>query len=329
MKMDKICHLSKDFESSLRWDAHVCPPLKVNSDLSFLKRYKTSGVNFVSLNAGFDLMTQKDILELLKYFHEWINKHNTEYAVVQNVQEIMDNCANNILSIAFDIEGCDLLGERLEVIADLYALGVRQMVFAYNNNNAAGGGCFDADIGLTDYGKKLVKEFNDVGMVVDCSHVGYKTSLDIIDCSSAAVVFSHSNPKKLVNHPRNITDEQMVACANRGGVVGINGIGIFLGDNDITTRRMVEHVDYAVQKIGINHVGIGLDCVFDLEEINAFVKSNPATFPKKLGFNNVAVAEPEQFAEFNELLSLKGYSNHDIDLVLGKNFLRIADLVWK
>ena len=82
---------------------------------------------------------------------------------------------------------------------------------------------------------------NELGIVVDCSHCGYRTTMEAIDWSEAPVVFSHSNPRALVDHERNIHDDQAQACASRGGVVGVNGISLFLGDKTVSTRVMADH----------------------------------------------------------------------------------------
>lgn len=324
--------LKNDFQINRRpicWDAHSCPSFTVGVDLSFLSRYKNSGVNFVSLNVGFDLTNQVETLELIDYFHQWILERNDEYMIVGNVQQIFECQLKNILSVAFDIEGCNLLNGKLDMVSRFYTLGVRQMLFAYNKNNSVGGGCFDVDVGLTQFGKNLIKEFNEVGMVIDCSHVGYQTSMEIIELSKHPIIFSHSNPVRLVNHPRNITDEQIIACAKIGGVIGINGIGIFLGNNDTRTEKIVEHIDYVAQLVGADHVGIGLDCIFSIDEIKSYTKKNPDAFPSKYGFDDVAVAEPEQFLEIKKLLAIRGYSKSEINNILGENFLRIAQTVWK
>lgn len=313
----------------IRWDAHGCPPFKVGTDLSFLNRYKNSGLNVVSLNVGFGLMSQKEILELIGYFQQWLLSHNEEYMLIGSIQDILECRQNDKLSITLDIEGCDLLHGKIEMIQQLYELGVRQMLFSYNNNNSYGGGCFDRHKGLTAIGRKLVKEFNKVGMLIDCSHVGHQTSLEIMEISAHPIVFSHSNPEKLVNHPRNISDEQIVACAASGGVIGINGVGIFLGHNDIRTEKIIEHIDYIVQKVGPNHVGIGLDCVFNQDEIKNYVKNNPDTFPAKYHFDDVAIAQPEQFPEIGNLLAKKGYPESAINNILGQNFFRVASAVWR
>src|SRR3990167_2681906 len=313
----------------IRWDAHGCPPFKIGADLSFLNRYKNSGVNFISLNIGFDLTTQTEAVELINYFHQWIQKNHNDYAIIENAHQLVECRTKNKLGIAFDIEGCNLLNCKLEMVSKFYSLGVRQMVFAYNNNNISGGGCFDKDTGLTTFGNQLVHECNNVGMIIDCSHVGHQTSMEIIELSQYPVVFSHSNPTRLVNHPRNITDEQIVACAEKNGVIGINGIGIFLGNNDVRTEKIVEHIDYVAQMVGAEHVGIGLDCVFDTEEVQSFIDNNPETFPVEHGFNDVAIAQPEQFSEISELLAIRGYAENDINNILGENFLRIAKTVWR
>lgn len=316
--------------SSIRWDAHGCPPFKIGTDLSFLKRYKNSGVNFISLNVGFDLTTKSEALQLINYFRQWIHQHNDDYVIIENIEELLECQKTNKLGIAFDLEGCNLLDGQLDMVSQFYSLGVRQMVFAYNTNNLSGGGCFDTDICLTSFGKQLVKKCNRVGMVIDCSHVGFQTSLDIINLSEHPVIFSHSNPATLVQHPRNITDKQIIACAAKGGVIGINGIGLFLGSNELLAEKIVEHIDYVAKLVGIQHVGIGLDCVFDSSEVKDFVKSNPRTFPLKYGFaNDVVVAEPEQFSNIAELLFLRDYCESDINDILGENFLRVAKAVWR
>lgn len=310
----------------IRWDAHGCPPFKIGADLSFLKRYKNSGVNFLSLNVGFDLTSQEETLAIINYFHQWIKKHNDEYVIVESVNEIFEMQMNNKLSIAFDIEGCNVLNDDLEMVETIYRLGVKQMLFAYNNNNSAGGGCFDEDIGLSKFGRQLVRKCNEVGMVVDCSHVGYRTSMEIMELSTHPIVFSHSNPMGVLNHPRNILDEQIFACAAQNGVIGINGIGIFLGNNNVCSEKIVEHIDYIVQKVGSEHVGIGLDCLFAPEEVETYIQSNPSYFPDE---QVVAIAQPEQFSEIGRLLMARGYVDNDINNILGENFLRVAKAVWK
>src|SRR3546814_1364261 len=110
-----------------------------------------------------------------------------------------------------------------------------------------------------------------VGMVACCSHTGYRTARDVIEYSRNPVIFSHSNPRALFDHPRNIPDDLMLGCARTGGVVCLNGIGIFLGNNDTSTENYFRHMDYAVQLVGAAHVGIGLDYLFDVGELEEYI----------------------------------------------------------
>jgi membrane dipeptidase len=143
------------------------------------------------------------------------------------------------------------------------------------------------------------------------------------------VIYSHSNPAALYEHPRNIPDEALVACAATGGVVGINGGGILLGRNDNSTDTFVRHLDYAVQLIGIDHVGIGLDYVFDESEFEDYLVEMGRAHPG-LGYDKgVRMVAPEQIAPAAEHLGRLGYSEGDLAAVLGGNWLRVAHAVWK
>src|SRR5262245_11832962 len=98
----------------IRWDAHGCPPFKIGADLSFLNHYKKAGIDFVSLNIGFDLTTQVEAIELIHYFRQRIPEINDNYVVIENVQQLIEGRTKNKLCVAFDIEGCSLLDGSLE-----------------------------------------------------------------------------------------------------------------------------------------------------------------------------------------------------------------------
>ena len=117
-------------------------------------------------------------------------------------------------------------------------------------------------------------------VLVDATHCSLRTTFELFETSSAPVVFSHSVPLAVRKHERNVSDEQMRACAATNGVVGINGVGIFLGENDASTRAIVRAIDYAVEVVGPAHVGIGLDYVFDQDEAH-LVPSNRIATPSR------------------------------------------------
>ena len=132
------------------------------------------------------------------------------------------------MAVTFDLEGMNALDGSVDMVSLYYALGVRQMLVAYNRNNQAGGGCHDTDAGLTAFGRAVISEMNRVGMLIDCSHCSYRTSMEAMELSRAPVIFSHSNARALHDHERNIRDEQARACAATGGVIGIVGLDAFL-----------------------------------------------------------------------------------------------------
>src|SRR5262249_8533437 len=142
--------------------------------------------------------------------------------------------------------------------------------------------------------------------------------------------FSHANPRALHDHERNITDEQIRACAATGGVVGINGVGILLGDNDASTERLVAAIEYVAELVGLDHVGLGLDYLFDRGEV-AEVLANQAFFPAGAGYDDVAelaLFEPERLPRLTEALLARGLSDGEAGRVLGGNFERVAEASW-
>jgi membrane dipeptidase len=153
--------------------------------------------------------------------------------------------------------------------------------------------------------------------------------MDAFACSTAPVIFSHANVKGLWKHERNITDDQIDACAATGGVIGVNGIGVFLGSNDAATDLLLNHIDYLVQRVGPAHVGIGLDWVYDMESLMALVNQLGHTYPDGAYDCDIQVAQPEQLPEITEGLLQRGYAEVDIRGILGLNWLRAARQVWK
>ena len=312
---------------SLVWDTHACFRLDPNADLSELKRYRDNGVDFVSLNIGMDLNSFENTMQVLARFRSYIASHPDQYALALTVDDIRKAKESRKLAIAFDLEGSEPLLGNLNMISLYYDLGVRQMLLAYNKDNRASGGCMEGDIGLTEFGRDVIREMNRVGMVVDLSHMGYRATLEACEVSIVPVIFSHSNPSGLRQHARNISDEQIKACTQTGGVVGINGIGDFLGGT--SSELIVQNIEYVINLVGPEHVGIGLDYVVDKQELIEYVEGHPDIFPPDKFQDYLSFVEPEQFPEFTELLYQKGYSEDVIQGILGGNFLRVAEQVWK
>src|SRR3989338_1720110 len=228
------------------WDAHACFSFSPKFDMAALERYRKAGVCFVSVNIGMDMNPPNEVVKIVSRYSSYIEGQAEKYLLAGSANVLTTASKEGKLVVGFDLEGSNPLGGQWSRVSFFYDLGVRQMLLAYNLDNQASGGCLGLGTGLTRYGRDLIREMNRVGMVVDLSHMSRKASLEAIDCSSSPAVFSHSNPSGVWKHARNIDDEQIIACAKRGGVMGINGIGLFLGDRDVGPKRFVEHIDYVV-----------------------------------------------------------------------------------
>ncbi len=318
------------YDDALVWDAHSCLPLRAGVDCGDLARHRAAGIDYVSINVGMDFNPVAQIARVMATFRAFVAARPAEYLLAGAVADVRRAKAAGRLAVSFDLEGSDMLEGDLDMLRFYRDLGVRQMHLAYNRDNAVGGGCHGADIGLTPYGRQVVAEINRLGILMDCSHTGYRTSMEIMETSAKPVIFSHANPRALREHPRNIRDDQIAACARSGGVIGINGVGIFLGDDDNRTETVLRHIDYVADHAGPAHVGIGLDFVFrrGLDEYPPDFDASLWWPPQNNYVGRSNFVEPERMPTIAEGLVRLGYAEAAIRGVLGENFLRVAEATW-
>ncbi|MGC1460169.1 MAG: membrane dipeptidase, partial [Steroidobacteraceae bacterium] len=240
------------------WDNHAGFGYAGPHDVDLLDRWRSAGVNYLSINVGYDPVPWSTTIRAIAEYTRGIEARS-DMVLCSTISNVLAAWHAGQMALTFDIEGMGSLNGDLSMVELYYRLGVRQMLIAYNLNNDAGGGCHDRDTGLTDFGRAVVREMNRVGMVVDCAHSGIKSGLEAMKLSTKPCIFSHANARALHDHERNITDEQIKAVAATGGVVGINGLSLFLGDGAATVASMVAHIDYMAKQVGTDHVGIGLD----------------------------------------------------------------------
>jgi membrane dipeptidase len=315
---------------SVVWDAHTCLPLLPGQSMAGLERHHAAGVSFVSVNVGMDMNPVSQVMRVIAGFRAWLGAHPERFVLAGSVADIRRAKREGKLAVAFDLEGSVMLADDLAMVRLYRDLGVRQIHLAYNRDNSVAGGCHGADIGLTPLGRQVVAEINAHGMLMDCSHSGFRTSMEIMELSRLPVIFSHANPKALKAHARNITDEQIRACAKTGGIVALSGIGIFLGANDISTETLVRHIDYVVERIGVDHVGIGLDYVFDRAADDLPPGTDRAAWwpPGNEYGEGMGIVPPERFPELTEALLQRNYGEADVAKIIGGNMLRVAERCW-
>eukprot|EP01032_Pedospumella_encystans_P013518 gene13518-15560_t len=203
----------------INWDAHICLPQHPQADFTPVAQLRAAGVNYVSLNVGADMNPVSQVMSVIAGYRATIAAESDRFVLVSTVDDIIQAAADGKMAITFDLEGSMPLMDQPDMVALYAQLGVRQIHFAYNRNNSVAGGCHDTSYGLTPLGHRMVQAVNDAGVLMDCAHTSVRSTLDIMAASSQPVIFSHANAYALVQHGRNVTDEQILACAGTGGMV--------------------------------------------------------------------------------------------------------------
>ena len=320
-----------NLKKSLVWDAHSGLFPSSEMDLDNLLSWQEYNVNYLSINVGFDVMSRDATLATLAAYRRWLMARPDQFLLAGTLSDIYNARDKGRLAISFDIEGMNALGGDINMVEIYHTLGVRQMLFAYNLNNSAAGGCHDIDIPLTKFGVEILAEMNRVGIIVDASHVSYLSSMELIERSSSPVVFSHSNPWSIWRHQRNIKDEQIKACAARGGVIGLNGLAIFIGDNDSSSESLLRHLFKLIDLAGTAHVGLGFDYTPDITvDLGAILRARPDYWPAGQQYDtlNIGHSGPSRIPDLVHGLQARGISESEIRGILGENFARVARESW-
>ena len=214
--------------------------------------------------------------------------------------------------------------------------GLRMVQLCYNRTNRVGDGCLEPGDGpLSLFGRDVVKEMNRLGMVVDLSHTGRRTTMDAMNITTAPPVFSHSNPKALVDNRRNIDDDQIRAVADLGGLVGVNAYPAFVkqGGKGATVVDLVDHIDYLVDLIGPDRVGLGLDfCKLSPQihaEMIAAGEWSIEDYPDDSGTYPIGLETPARIPNIEQELVSRGYPSESVAAILGGNWIDLFKRVWQ
>jgi membrane dipeptidase len=314
-----------------------CPILR---DLEYASWWQAGG-----FAAGFATMalSDDDLVSTIHRIANWYRQarsHADRVRVATTVADLRAAHLEGRLAVVLAFQNTSPFGDNVDTVEIFHRLGVRAAVLAYNGVERAGDGCMEPrDAGLSGFGRRLVAEMNRVGMLVDLSHCGVRTSLDAIDASAAPVAFTHSGAKGIYDHPRTISDAQLSALAARDGFVGINGHAAFLraGTAAPSLDDLIDHVLYIAERIGIERVGLGLDFSQPPGEpgitneryemlirhgvwTRSTLPSPPWRYP---------VATPAHLPELTDALLARGLCEREVVGVLGENALAFLDRVWQ
>ncbi|GGO84665.1 peptidase M19 [Marinobacterium nitratireducens] len=213
-------------------------------------------------------------------------------------------------------------------------LGVGIVQMCYNTQNLVGTGCYERDGGLSGFGREIVAEMNRVGVMCDLSHVGSKTSEEVILESKKPVCYSHCLPSGLKEHPRNKSDEELKFIADRGGFIGVTMFAPFLKKGiESTIEDYVEAIEYVVNIAGIDQVGIGTDFTQGHDKQFFEYLTHDKGYARRLT-NFGKIINPEgirtigEFPNLTEALLKRGFGESEVRKIMGENWVRILGEVW-
>lgn len=315
------------------WEAHAGLFPAPGPGWEAARAYHKAGFTHVSLNIGFDLLDRDHALATAR---DWAGRIEASGWAQMSGDLAGIGAARDAgrLSVAFDLEGAVALGGDVGMVKVFHGLGVRQMLLAYNRNTDAAGGCHDADCGVTGFGRQVVAEMNRVGMIVDGSHAGERTVMDLLEASSAPAIISHAGAKAVHPHGRNVSDTVIRAVAAQGGVIGVCGIGLFL--DGAGADRMADHADHIAQVAGsAAHVALGIDWFPDGllhggDDVAATLAAHPEFWPVSEGYGAgpIPVARPDVVADLVAALASRGWDRAALAGLQFGNMERLAAIIW-
>ncbi len=251
-------------------------------------------------------------LKLIDVFYSQLKKYSDRMCLCLSYNDIQKSLESGRVAALLSIEDGILLQGEIAVLRMLYRLGIRSICLTWNHRNEIADGVFETDSGggLTRFGRQTVQEMNRLGMIIDVSHLSEEGFRDVLECSGQPVIASHSNAKSICDHPRNLTDEQIKAIAQRGGVIGINFCPDFLSGKNPGIGTITAHIEHVVSIAGEESAGLGSD--FD-----------------GIGSPPEGIAGVQDLGKVAEHLLKMNYSEETVKKIAGLNFLRVMKKILK
>lgn len=260
------------------------------------------------------------------------------------------------VAIVNTIEQASAIDRDVDKIDLLFGLGVRSMGIVYSESNTLGSGLQElGDGGLTDLGYDAVKRMNKTGVIIDVSHAGDKTAIDVIEASNKPLLISHVGSRTLTNNARMLPDNVLQACAERDGVVGVEVAGFAprtKKNPEASIECLLEHLEYLVKVLGVDHVGAGPDTLWGdhaglyrggpkgtvkkRKGTGHYSRERPETMPEVFDSGEMVrdldyvrgLESPSDFVNIARGLVRDGFSDREIAKVMGKNGLRVIKACW-
>jgi membrane dipeptidase len=324
--------MTLDFKKQAKWFKD--PESFTTADL---KPFKESGINVIHPAIGMGGMNSyANVLEFFAFWNGFIATHDEHFMRVDSASDLARVKRSGKLGVILGLQNSDQF-RRPNDVDFFHGLGQRVSQLTYNSRNFIGNGATErTDEGISDFGAAIIGRMNKIGMAIDVSHCGDKTTLDAFEISKKPVLITHSNVRALVNgHPRCKTDEAIKKVGKSGGVMGITGVRMFVkADEPTTIEHALDHFDHVRKLIGPEHLGVGSD--IDLygydsmppeenKKLRAGYKGSYA-FREKIDIEGLD--HPKRMFDLTEGLIRRKYSDAEIEGILGGNFARVLKQIW-
>ncbi len=251
--------------------------------------------------------------QLLDAANRFISENKDAVFPILKIEDLFRIPDKQKVGILISVEGGEILGDNILMVDKIFEWGVRSLGLTWNQQNAlgCGVGSLNPKAGLTLFGRQVIERLNQLGMLIDVSHLNEYGFWDVLEYSQYPVVASHSCTKALCAHPRNLSDQQLKSLAANGGVVGVNFNPPFLTANPVAKREdVIRHISYIAEVAGVDMVGLGSD--FD----------GIAEVPELL-------TDASQYPGLAQDLRKAGFTNEEIEKIFNKNFMRLLLSVLK
>jgi len=330
--IDMLSVFTLNFPDQAKWEANP----ETFTEAEF-KVFLDSGINVFHPAVGLGgANAYEQALEFFSRWNAFIAGSDERLMRIDSVQDFARVKASKKIAVILGLQNAEHF-RRPDDVNFFYNLGQRVSQLTYNSRNLIGNGATERrDEGISDFGAAIIDRMNKVGMAIDVSHCGDRTTLDAFELSKKPVLITHSNCRVLANgHPRDKTDEAILAVKKSGSVIGITGVRMFVRDREPTTiEHALDHFDHVSKLIGPEHLGVGSD--IDLYGYDAM----PAELNKQLragykgsyGFREKIDIEglnhPRRMFDLAEGLIRRKYSDANIEGILGGNFRRVLTQIW-
>lgn len=317
----------------------VCP---LASEGQYLDRYRKGGVTVVTPTIAVGPDDAVTTLKKLGFWHALLQSRS-DLLAIRTAADIRKAKQTERLGILLAFQGGDAIEDDLDLIDAYKGLGVGIIQLTYNVQNRIGCGCeVENDGGLTEFGREVIARMNATRVIVDCSHTGYRTTMDAIAASRAPVIFTHANPYGVHPIRRNIKDDQIKAAAATGGVIGVAGYPPFVSSHQKPSLDdLIAHITYIADLVGVEHVGLGLDYFTGQDGIVPLAEAQATyDFMIKAGIWSVdnygpppyvypkGIETPDTLPNLTAGLKERGFSEDAVRKILGGNWLRVFEAVW-